>query len=344
MADSHKHRTVSLNPARIAELMRANGWSIEQLAGEAKLSTGSVSAVLNGNHPVYWATAEKLRAAFQLTSIDELVSRHNDESVESAKTIREWTLAASLSKWITASNQLQFRIWQLRHQQITKFARGKCYDLQGMADAERERSRASLLRHAEVCSRIGEHPNIIANLTTFESPTRDSWWVIDEWLQGTTLAERLRHERFLTPEALHISRQVAAGIQALHAAGIIRRELSPQTILLAANRVVLTEFELAKLLDGSPTVSTDEWPVDPYRAPEAGADDVDARADIYSWARLTLHMFVGTLPAEGQELKVLRDAQLSKSLSTLLQQSLAVSRRSRPSNMNDVLAALSESS
>jgi len=54
---------------------------------------------------------------------------------------------------------------------------------------------------------------------------------------------------------------VASGLQALHNSGVVFRELAPTRVLSGAKdgRAVLTDFELAKLMDGSPSVSS-EWP------------------------------------------------------------------------------------
>lgn len=344
MADNRKHRTVALNPERLAQLLRKQGWSIEQLAQQAMISTGSVSAALNAEHPVYWATAEKLRIAFRLESIDQLLHCESANASSGPAHIREWLLESAESKWITASNQLQFRIWRLKHEYLPKLARGKCYDLQGMASTERERCRAALLRHAEVCVRIGHHPQIIGNLTTFEASGTDCWWVIDEWISGPQLSELLRQDRLPTERAVRFSVEIALALAQFHAVGMIRRELSPQTILIdgASQRVVLTEFELAKLLDGSPTVSNDDWPVDPYRAPEASSEDVDQRADVFSWGRVTLHLLLGLLPESGTEGDALRAASLPKKIETILLKSVSVSRRSRPTRLEELIAVLKD--
>lgn len=343
MAEKRKHRTVSLNPDAVVRLMDDELWSIEKLASHADLSPGTVSAAINGKHPVYWSTAENLRKAFKLDSLEPLL--HSDAVAatnEDSPRIHEWLLDRPESKWITASNQLQFRIWRLQHEHLPKYGRGKCYDLEGMATEERSRCRSHLLRHAEVCSKIGRHPNIITNVTTCESPQKNGWWVIDEWIDGVTLSERMRQGSIDRREAIEISLQIAAGLNALNQCGIVRRELTPQSILLESNtnRVVLTEFELAKLLDGSPTVSNDDWPVDPYRAPEAGSDDVDHRADIYSWARITMQMLLGELPPEGDATTQLKAAKLPKQVESLLSKCAAVSRRARPDNLADVITAL----
>ena len=68
------------------------------------------------------------------------------------------------------------------------------------------------------------------------------------------------------------------------------------------DRPILTDLELAKLGEGQPTVSPDEWPDDPYRALEVSGDGpVDARADIYSWARIFMHAATGCLDERGCE-------------------------------------------
>jgi serine/threonine protein kinase len=90
----------------------------------------------------------------------------------------------------------------------------------------------------------------------------------------------------------------------------------------ACERAVLTDFELAKLLDGSPSVSS-EWPEDPFRAPELEAgESVSAadypRADLYSLGCLAAAAITGQTPAAGQAASVLRQAALPPRLKRLL--------------------------
>ena len=82
---------------------------------------------------------------------------------------------------------------------------------------------------------------------------------------------------------------VATGLQALHTAGLVFRELAPARVLISDQdgRAVLTDFGLAKLLDGSPSVSS-EWPEDPYRAPEVDGGTATVQADLYSFGKLAV--------------------------------------------------------
>ena len=342
MADTRQNRVFELDGEIVADLMLKQGLTVESLATKAVLSPNTISSVLNGTRPCNQKTGHKIRVALKVASIEELLKRR-DRKQESRSQIHEWLLEQPLTKnWVTASNQLQFRIWKLKHEHLSKYARGKCYDLEGMASAERERCRDSLLRHAEVCTRIGNHVHIINNVTTCEAPSRDRWWVIDEWVEGVTLSDLLDSAEFPMTEKQKVIRQIAEGLNAFHSHSIVRRELSPETILIQqdSREVVLTEFELAKLLDGSPTVSNSDWPVDPYRAPEATTDEIGRQADIYSWGRIAVRLLLGELPKKGTELKQVAAAKLPKKVETMLGKCVSVNWRSRPKTFDTVLKVL----
>jgi len=344
MSNESQNRSVFLNADVVRQAMHGRGWGMEKLALEAGVATATISAILNEKHPVFWSRAEKIRKALRIERMEALLKSDDSECVAPIvhDKIHEWSVEQVLTGWVTASNQLQFQVCRLRHEHVRRFARGKRYELRAMSTDEQERCRALFTRHAEVCGVIGSHPHVIRNITTCESPQKDAWWVIDEWLDGVSLAETLRETRLSRPSAVTLAKQIADGLHALHLVDIVRRELSPQSILLCrdGSHAVLTEFELAKLLDGSPTVSRDEWPTDPYRAPEASSNDVDVRADVYSWGRLVLHLLLGQLPLEGQEVAAIRKGRLPSEMEKLLLKCVSVSRRSRPKGFEEVIAAV----
>ena len=81
--------------------------------------------------------------------------------------------------------------------------------------------------------------------------------VLDRFEEGTTLAERLVEGPLEGTSLKTVMTGIAVGLDALHREKIVRRELSPRFVLLRKKDLtpVLTDFELAKLLDGVPTVS-----------------------------------------------------------------------------------------
>jgi tRNA A-37 threonylcarbamoyl transferase component Bud32 len=135
-----------------------------------------------------------------------------------------------------------------------------------------------------------------------------------ELVRGETLSERLRRcGRLATDVARPIAEQVAAALDAAHAAGVVHRDLKSSNILVAAEaggaeRVVVTDFGIAC------SVSHDEDSVDlgitgadelvgtpVYIAPEQvthGA--VTAATDIYSFGVVLYEMVTGTFPFLGK--------------------------------------------
>ncbi|HRA88455.1 MAG TPA: protein kinase [Planctomycetaceae bacterium] len=335
-------RTIEINADVVRRIMRQKGWSADMLTRRATISLGTLSAVLKGGHNMFFNRADSLRKALGLSSLEELevpTSCGEGEEPSSVRSIHEWQLDDSLSRWITASNALQFRLWKLKHEHLTKHARGKCYDLQGMSSQERNRCHDQLLRHPKVCAQIGRHPHIIENITTCEASDKASWWVIDYWIDGETLETVLQAGALQMDAILKILKGIAEGLAVLHSHEIIRRELNPKSILICSEsgEAILTEFELAKLLDGSPTVSSRDWLTDPYRAQEASAGDINIRADVFSWGQIAIHMLTGQCPATGSEVGLLAKTAASPSLKKLIKQCVSISKRSRPSSMQEVL-------
>jgi serine/threonine protein kinase len=208
-----------------------------------------------------------------------------------------------------------------------------------LTGAEKKRVEKYLLRHVEVCEQIGDDPNIASNITA--APVAGLWWVLDRWEDGTTLAQRLEGGPLAGYELQTVMTGIAEGLFALHKAGIVRRELSPGSVLLRErdDRPILTDMELAKLVDGEPTVSPDEWPDDPYRALEvSGNTPIDAHADIYSWARIFIHSTTGEVFDRGEE--PVGSLDVPSALRALIEKSLSPAPSGRPTDLKKILKAL----
>ncbi len=137
-----------------------------------------------------------------------------------------------------------------------------------------------------------------------------------------------------------IASEVAEGLHALHQLEIIQRELTPTGILISnEGPAVLTDFELAKLLDGSPSVSSG-WNDNPYRAPEVCEANLNAQADIYSWARIVTHCALGTLPVAAREAEELAKCKMPSAVRSLLIGCLEIRKSCRPLSMAEVLPVL----
>jgi eukaryotic-like serine/threonine-protein kinase len=118
------------------------------------------------------------------------------------------------------------------------------------------------------------------------------------FVDGRDLASILRESGSLPiPRALRIARQVAAGLQAAHEAGVVHRDLKPENIMIdAEDQAVIMDFGVSRSVTGTgagtvlgAVVGTLE-----YMAPEQGRGiAVDQRADIYAFGLLLYDMIGG---------------------------------------------------
>jgi len=139
---------------------------------------------------------------------------------------------------------------------------------------------------------------------------RDRFFLTMELLTGPTLAERIEQgSPYPTDEALPIAAQIADGLDAAHAAGVIHRDLKPGNIMLLppptgrfAQRAVITDFGLAlseeqsdmRLTESDELVGTPE-----YMAPEqAEPGPATPATDIYALGLILYEMLSKRRPFE----------------------------------------------
>jgi serine/threonine protein kinase len=239
-------------------------------------------------------------------------------------------------------NGLIYTLCLLEETELDKKLRGKLYELPEDKNFDLELLLPQLRRHASVISELN-HPNIHRYYAFLRSASGREFWVVEENIEGDTL-EILLRGRTLTDLATvrKIMRGVAAGLQALHAKGIVHRELTPEAILVerGTKRAIITNFELAKLSGDPHTVALDHLRHNPYRATEVEVDphNVDQKDDIYSWGAILYHLltqeeYQGTFPNLGRFPK-----ELHSDLA-VAEWCLVPPRSERPSNFGDIFNA-----
>ncbi|HEV8412962.1 MAG TPA: serine/threonine-protein kinase [Bryobacteraceae bacterium] len=145
------------------------------------------------------------------------------------------------------------------------------------------------------------HPNIAVVHTAFW--VNDDLALVCELLEGESLKQRLERQALSHKEAMEIMVEVLQALSYAHARGIIHRDISPANVFLTAGGTVkIIDFGLAKAAtdlrltrEGSPIGAAH------YMSPEQirGAQDIDARTDIYSCGVVLYELLAGKRPFEG---------------------------------------------
>ncbi len=164
------------------------------------------------------------------------------------------------------------------------------------------------VRGAKAAARV-QHPNVVPLLNAGKEGT--FYYLVQRYVEGITLADEISHRATLdAPFVTAIMRDIASGLGALHAAGVIHRDVKPSNIIInGEGRAVLTDFGLARPTAGADISSDSEVLGTPfYMAPEqCQAEEVDARADLYALGVTAYHALAGRLPITGSTpLEVLR--------------------------------------
>ncbi|MEZ3182886.1 serine/threonine protein kinase [Streptomyces pimonensis] len=154
-----------------------------------------------------------------------------------------------------------------------------------------------------------EHPHVVS-VRDMVVDGNDLALVMD-LVRGTDLRTRLDRERRLAPEAaVAIAADVADGLAAAHAAGVVHRDVKPENVLLdmegplgpgGSHRALLTDFGVAKLIDTPRrTRATKIIGTPDYLAPEI-VEGLPPRAsvDIYALATVLYELLAGFTPFGG---------------------------------------------
>ncbi len=169
--------------------------------------------------------------------------------------------------------------------------------------AHDEIARQRFCREARAAASI-THENVVAVHQVETAASGELPYLVMQLIAGETLEQRLLRERRLPmKEIVRIAFQLAQGLSAAHALGMVHRDIKPGNILLEPphNRVKLTDFGLARIADEVKLTRTGFVTGTPlYMAPEqAMGQSGDARSDLFSVGAILYEMCAGQPPFQG---------------------------------------------
>jgi len=219
---------------------------------------------------------------------------------------------------------------------------------EAVANTERKRR---FVQEAKAASALN-HPNIIHiyDIDTAVSPQGDTDFIAMEFVAGTTLDRVAGRKGLALGSALKYAVQIADGLAAAHAAGIVHRDIKPANIMVTEQgHVKLLDFGLAKLTevdksDSFATTLTEKPGEMPhteegtivgtvaYMSPEqAEAKKIDARSDIFSFGSVLYELVTGVRTFQGETKIATLSAVLHKE-----PKPSAKSRRPCPASSNEL--------
>jgi tetratricopeptide (TPR) repeat protein/predicted Ser/Thr protein kinase len=216
-------------------------------------------------------------------------------------------------------------------------------------------------REARVLSTL-RHPGIVGYVAHGRT-ARGEAYLVTEWLDGETLAERLERGPLGIAETVDLGRAVAEALAAAHREGIVHRDVKPGNLLLPSGRAGdarIIDFGIARAAghEAALTMTGAIVGTAGYIAPEQarGERDLDARADVFSLGCVLFRCLTGRPAFAGDEalailLKLVMEEparaidlapEIPEALDGLVMRMLAKARDERPRDAGAVAAELAE--
>jgi serine/threonine protein kinase len=205
---------------------------------------------------------------------------------------------------------------------------------------EREARAIASVTHSNICTLydIG-----------FENDTQ---YLVIEYLDGETLADRMRRGPMAPADVVLIALEIARALEAAHGQGLVHRDLKPGNIMVTREGTKLLDFGLAKVCSSIADVAdeTEDGPLTAegtvvgtpaYMAPEQlHALDIDGRADIFALGAVLYEALTGRrADANPQPLVSIRP-DVPPALVRVIETCLARDRAARWQSAHEVVVQL----
>lgn len=176
-----------------------------------------------------------------------------------------------------------------------------------------ELAKRRLVKEAKAAARL-DHPNICSIYEVAEEATRS--FIVMQYIEGETLASRLKRKPLELRESLDVAIQVADALAEAHSRGIVHRDIKPHNVMITPRgQVKVLDFGLAKVVRSAGTPENEDLSQSmastrgviagtvPYMSPEqAKGAPVDARSDLASLGVMLYECVAAKAPFSGDTL------------------------------------------
>jgi serine/threonine protein kinase len=194
--------------------------------------------------------------------------------------------------------------------------------------------RARFLREARIAAAI-DHPGVVPVHDAGEDA--GALYIAMRWIDGPTLEAQIDAGDGLAPARAHLLlSQVAAALDAAHAAGVVHRDVKPGNVLLEGDRAYLSDFGLTKNLSSETQLTATGQFVGTadYIAPEqVQGREAGTPADVYSFGCVLYEALTGRPPYVNEDQTATLFAHLSET-----PQPPSALRPGLPAGVDDVVA------
>ena len=280
----------------------------------AKIEIGGAAKLVWASRPVSTASSSYIRSAVFRGALERTIIRAG-VALKNGTRLGPYEIVAALGAGGMGE------VYRARDIRLERTVAIKILPADVSSDPVR---RQRLQREAKIISGLN-HPNICVLHDIGYHDSLD--FLVMEYIDGETLADRLRRGAISVEQVLKIGIQITAALSKAHTSGVVHRDLKPGNIMLTASGAKLLDFGLAKPtpalnVSDTPTAASNQSPLTEqgvivgtfqYMSPEqVEGHEPDARSDIFSFGSVLYEMVTGQKAFEGKSRLSVASAVLEK--------------------------------
>lgn len=176
---------------------------------------------------------------------------------------------------------------------------------------------------------------------TYQMP--DEFVVVYDFIPGKNLQELVAERgRLPEDEAVALALDICEAASAIHALGVIHRDITPKNVIVSGDGAHLIDFGIARMYTEGASRDTTTLGTFGFASPEQyGFEQTDARSDVYSIGRVLGYLLTGVMPNDESYREVLADeSAVSARMRAIVERACAMEPSARYQSAGDFAAAL----